>query len=121
MFGEIGSVESILLAQYYIMKESENYNNFNDMIQEYKKYYKGPITSIQVQDKQKAMEAITQEYASHNPLTLDGISVYTDDYRCNIRASNTENKIRFTVEANDENTRTQTIQKLKDIILSSQT
>jgi len=40
MFGELGCVESVLVAQYYIMKELEEYNDMQTMIQQYKKYYK---------------------------------------------------------------------------------
>lgn len=119
MFWEIGCVESILMAQYYIMKESESYNSFDAMIQEYKKYYKWPIGAIHVQDKEKVMAAIAEKYAQYNPVAIDGISVYTDTYRFNIRPSNTENKVRFTVEADDQKTREDTIESIKSIISSS--
>jgi len=65
------------------------------------------------------MKAIAEKYAEYDPIIIDGISVYTDTYRFNIRPSNTENKVRFTVEANDKKTWEDTIEAIKTIISSS--
>lgn len=62
------------------------------------------------------MKKIADTFARYNPITLDGISVYTDKYRFNVRPSNTENKIRFTVEADDEKEREQTVKKIHTLI-----
>ena len=116
MFKEFWYVENVLLTQYYVMKELENYNNFDEMVQQYKKYYKWPIQSISVSDKDIVMKKIADTFAEYNPTTLDGISVYTDEYRFNVRQSNTENKIRFTVEADDEKKREATVKKIHTLI-----
>lgn len=116
MFGELGCVESVLVAQYYIMKELEEYNDMQSMIQQYKKYYKGPVQSMAVQDKKQVLEKLQQAYAEYKQETLDGISVYTDTYWFNARGSNTEEKIRFAVEADNESIRNEVVQKIKNII-----
>ena len=116
MFGELGCVESVLVAQYYIMKELEEYNDMQSMIQQYKKYYKGPVQSMPVQDKKQVLENLQQAYAQYKQESLDGISVYTDTYWFNARGSNTEDKIRFAVEADNESIRNEVVQKIKNII-----
>ncbi len=116
MFGELGCVESVLVAQYYIMKELEEYNDMQTMIQQYKKYYKWPVQSTTVQDKKQVLENLQQAYAGYKQESLDGISVYTDTYWFNARGSNTEDKIRFTVEADNKVIRDEIVQKLNGII-----
>ncbi len=116
MFGEIWCVESILIAQYYVMKELESYNNIQSLIDQYKKYYKWPVQSITVQDKEKILEDIKNSFSEYKQENLDGISIYTDTYWFNARASNTENKIRFTVEADNKEIRDKVVNELKSII-----
>jgi len=116
MFQEVWYVESVLLAQYYVMKALENYNNFDDMIQEYNKYYKWPVKAYKVTDKEAIIETIREKYKEYNPQNIDGVSIYTDNYRFNVRWSNTENKIRFTVEAQDQKTREKVTNELENII-----
>ena len=116
MFGELGCVESVLIAQYYIMKELEEYNDMDTMIQQYKKYYKWPVQSITVQDKEKVLNSIKIAFSEYKQEFLDGISVYTDTYRFNARWSNTEEKIRFSVEADNQLTRNQVVEKINNIV-----
>jgi phosphomannomutase len=47
---------------------------------------------------------------------LDGISIYWDDFWFNVRWSNTENKIRFAVEANTKEKMDEVLLELKSII-----
>lgn len=116
MFGELEGSESVLLAQYYIMKALENYNNFDEMIQKYKKYHKWPVMSIKTDNKDKIMKRIQTYFAQEEIKNIDGISIYADTYRCNIRPSNTEPKIRFTVEANNKAIREEKITEIKKLI-----
>lgn len=116
MFGELWCVESVLIAQYYIMKELESYNDIQSMINQYKKYYKWPVQSIIVQDKEKILENIKVAFNNYKQESLDGISVYTETYWFNVRASNTEDKIRFTVEADNKEIRDSVVHELQIII-----
>lgn len=119
MFWELWSVESVLLTQYYVMKASEQYNSFDDMVQQYKKYYKWQVQSLSVRDKEKVMQTIQTHFIDKETIQVDGISIYDQQYRCNIRPSNTEDKIRFTVEADNETIRTQKAKEITDIINNS--
>ena len=47
---------------------------------------------------------------------LDGISVFGNDFWCNVRASNNEPKIRYVVEAETEAKRDEISQKIESII-----
>lgn len=116
MFWELWCVESVLIAQYYIMKELESYNDMQSMINQYKKYYKWPVQSIIVQDKEKVLQNIKEAFREHKQENLDGISVYTDTYRFNARSSNTEDKVRFTVEADTKEIRDTVVDKIQNSI-----
>jgi phosphomannomutase len=116
MFGELWSVESVLLAQYYVMKAIENHNSFDDLVKKYEKYYKWQIQSIKVENKEITMEKIQKYFQNKEIILIDGVSIYDTSYRCNIRASNTENKIRFTVEADNEKIRSEKVNELKKLI-----
>lgn len=116
MFGELWCVESVLIAQYYIMKELESYNDIQSMINQYKKYYKWPVQSTVVKDKEKVLENIKNTFSDYKQENLDGISVYTDTYWFNARASNTENKIRFTVEADNKEIWDMVVNRLQWVI-----
>jgi phosphomannomutase len=116
MFGELGCVESVLITQYYVMKELENYNDMDTMISRYQKYYKWLVQSVVVEDKNQTIQKVKNGFATERQEHLDGISVYADTYWFNLRASNTENKIRFSVEADNETIRKEVVQKLQNII-----
>jgi phosphomannomutase len=60
---------------------------------------KTPILSVHVADKERAVANVKDLFKDYQQDTLDGISVYGDDFWLNMRGSNTENKIRYTVEA----------------------
>jgi phosphomannomutase len=113
MFWELGCVESVLIAQYYIMKELENYNDMDAMIMQYQKYYKWPVQSIEVKNKEKIIEQIKSTFSTEQQENIDGISIYSKNYRFNLRASNTENKIRFSVEADNKDIREQIVEQIK--------
>lgn len=47
---------------------------------------------------------------------MDGISVYDTDYRFNVRASNTEDLLRFNGEADTQESYDQMLYKIKALI-----
>jgi len=116
MFGEIWWYEMPLLALYYVLLELEEYENFDNMIDSFEKYYKTPINSIKVKDKDFVLETVKKYYHNYRQGYLDGISIYWDDFWFNVRWSNTENKIRFAVEANTKEKMDEVLLELKSII-----
>lgn len=117
LFPEIWYCEMPLLALYYVIKELEESWSFENMIAKYLKYFKCPIASIVVEDKEVVLKNIKKQYAKFEQKTIDGISVFGKDFWFNVRPSNTENKIKFTVEADSEERMQEEREKLENIIM----
>ncbi len=79
---------------------------FSELISIYKKYHQSGEINFEVKDKAKVIKSIQEYYVTNQSEckieTLDGLSVYCDKYWFNLRASNTENKLRLNLEANDK-------------------
>ena len=109
MFKEIGGYEMPLLAMFYVLEALEEFEDFDAMIASFQSSFKTPIVSIKVEDKDYSL-SVVQEVFSHYPQDfLDGISVYGEDFWLNMRGSNTEHKIRYTVEAD-------TLERMEEIL-----
>lgn len=116
MFGEIWWYEMPLLALYYVLLELEEYNNFDEMVSSFERYFKSPINSVKVENKEESLNKIKKYYSAYKQEFMDGISVYGDNFWFNVRASNTENKLRFAVEANTKGEMDEVLLELKNII-----
>lgn len=116
MFKEIWGYELPLLALYYVLLELEEYNSFKEMTEKYTKYFKTPINSYKTERKEEILEQVKKEFSTFEQTYLDGVSVFWDDFWCNVRASNNENKIRYVVEAETEAKRDEISQKIEKII-----
>ncbi len=116
MFSEVGGYEMPLLALYYVLLELEEHNNFDDMINSFEKYHKTPVQSMKVEDKDLVLNRVKIHYSAYKQDYLDWISIYWDDFWFNVRWSNTENKIRFAVEANTKEKMDEVLLELKSVI-----
>lgn len=116
MFGEVGWYEMPLLALYYVLLELENYENFDKMIDSFQKYFKTPIQSVNVKNKEESFEKIKKYYSKYKQDFLEWITVYGDDFWFNVRWSITENKIRFAIEAKNKEKMEKLFLELKNII-----
>jgi len=99
LFKEMWYHEMPPIALYFVIKELSQHKDSESMLHNFQKYYKCPIISIKNIDKEKAIQAIQKNYSQYEQKTIDGISVFADNFRFNMRASNTEPKIKFTLEA----------------------
>ena len=59
-----------------------------------------------VEDKDKVLQALEEKYNDGKIIKIDGLTVEYPDWWFNVRASNTEPKIRLNLEARDKNTMT---------------
>ena len=117
MFADIGGYEMPLLALYYFLKELESYASWEALMADYHKYHKSPIISIKVSDKEEALAKVKEKFAEYEQKTIDGISVYAPDFWFNLRPSNTEDKIKFTVESSTEEKMNDVVEELKGILV----
>ncbi len=83
-----------LLKEFSTIKGS-----VSDYIKQFEKYsFSGEINNS-VLDKDAVLKLISEKYSDAEVNYLDGISVTYPDFWFNVRASNTENKIRLNLEA----------------------
>jgi len=123
LFAELGGYEMPLLALYYICKEMEEYSNRTEFVGAYKKYFKSPVISSVVTDKEGALKKVQEKYpcqlagrSDYDIKFVDGVSVYAPDFWFNLRPSNTEDKIKFTVEADTEEKMNEVAGELKSLL-----
>ncbi|MCF7795182.1 phosphomannomutase/phosphoglucomutase [Patescibacteria group bacterium] len=111
---EVPVIVILKLLKYFsqsneaISKQIEPYNIY---------FHSGEINSL-VSDKEKVLEAIKEKYNNGEINTIDGVSVKYQDYWFNVRASNTEDKVRLNLEARDKETMEEKTQEVLDIIKS---
>jgi phosphomannomutase len=68
------------------------------------KYAHSGEINFLVEDKQAAIERMKERFADGKINELDGVSIEYDDFWFNVRASNTESKLRLNLEATDRAT-----------------
>lgn len=119
-FKEVGGFEFSLLALYYVMQVLDKYENFQVMCRNFVKYIKSPEINFIIKDKTGAIKKIESDFADAHFAYMDGITVKTDDYRFNVRASNTEDLLRFNGEANTQQWYDEMLYKVNHSINSCQ-
>jgi phosphomannomutase len=78
----------------------------------YDKYFHSGEINRQVENKEDAIEEIANYYCNGELNRLDGISIKYPNFWFNVRASNTENKLRLNLEARDKKTMIKETNKL---------
>lgn len=69
-----------------------------------------------VQDPDAVIERIKKTYTDGRQVMIDGLSIEYDDWRCNIRKSNTEPLLRLNVEARSQELQEEKTQELRTLI-----
>jgi len=83
----------VVLLVLQLMKDRK----ISELIEPFKKYFNSGELNFEVEDRNKALERVEVEYPEND--RLDGISVESNDWRFNLRSSNTEEIVRLVVEA----------------------
>lgn len=86
-----------------ILKLLEEFSNkqeyISEQIKKYKKYFHSGEINKEVKNKERIFKSLEKKYKKGKINKLDGLSVVFNDFWFNIRASNTENKMRLNLEA----------------------
>ncbi len=99
---DIGCFEMPVIMILKLLEELSNSNiKASQYFSAYNKYYHSGEINRLVDDKEKVMADILKNYSEGKISQLDGISVEYSDFWFNVRASNTENKLRLNLEARD--------------------
>jgi phosphomannomutase len=100
-----GNYEASVVAVLHILQElTAHGGSFAELVDSLDKYAHSGEINFVVEDKVQAMEKIKETYADGEILELDGVSITYPDFWFNVRASNTESKLRLNLEAVDEET-----------------
>lgn len=86
----------------------------SSILKPYKKYYDSGEINSEVEDKKSKMEEVVKKYSKGKINRIDGISIEYDDFWFIVRPSNTENLLRFQIEAKTKDI----MEKKRDEILS---
>jgi len=97
---EMGCFEVPLIVILKLLTEfSTSDKGVAEQIEPYQKYFNsGEINSV-VRDKAKIFKLLEEKYSDAEINKLDGITITYPDWWFNVRASNTENKMRLNLEA----------------------
>jgi phosphomannomutase len=96
-----GMIASVIVSEI-ISKECKS---LSELLEEFEVYFKIEETNFKVEDKVKKIQEIKEHYKKKNPekiMTMDGISIYFDDWWFNVRPSNTEPLLRLNLEADSK-------------------
>lgn len=82
----------------------------------YRRYFATGELNFEVADKQGAIRAIAETFRSQEQDSLDGITVSAPDWWFNVRASNTEPRLRLNLEASTEAQREELRERLLPLL-----
>jgi len=111
-FADSAIIAALIVAELMSVKNKK----LSEFYDEYNKYFDSGEINFTVQDKERIMKSLEQEYKPIAKSTdwLDGISVWFDNFWFNVRPSNTEPLLRLNIEAN---TSTILEEKVKELVL----
>lgn len=107
----------LIMTLKLLIAFSQAGKNVADFVAPYKKYFASGEINRTVNDPKDVLERVAQKYSDGQINRLDGVSVTYPDFWFNVRASNTEPKIRLNLEALDQ----ATMEKRRDEVLSLMT
>ena len=105
----------VLLLLLKLMTETNK--PLSELIKPLKKYYGTGELNFEVEDKEGAMDRVKKMFFDAKKIyNLDGLSVVYDDWRLNLRPSNTESLLRLNLEANTKEKRDEMKEKVISIL-----
>jgi len=88
----------------------------SELAEEFRKYEQLPETNFEVADKQAVLDELTTAFSKEKQDLLDGLTIWTTNAWCNIRASNTEPILRLNAEGRSKNDLDELVGKVKAVI-----
>jgi phosphomannomutase len=97
---EMGCFEVPMIVILKLLTEfSDSAKSVAEQIEPYQKYFNSSEINSDVKDKEKIFRLLAEKYSDAEIDKLDGLSATYPDWWFNVRASNTENKMRLNLEA----------------------
>lgn len=112
-----GTYEGPITVIAHLLQElTTTGKTLSELAAPYKVYFHSGEINFVVEDKVGMMETIKNTYSDGDLMDLDGITITYKDFWFNVRASNTESKLRLNLEAVDEKTMEQKRDELVKLI-----
>jgi phosphomannomutase len=97
---DIGCFEIPNIVILKLLQEFSSSNlSISEQVLPYKKYFHSGEINKNVEDKEKVFKALEKKYKNGKINKLDGVTITFKDFWFNVRASNTESKMRLNLEA----------------------
>lgn len=113
-----GTFESPMTVVLDVLRYlSDSGKSFSEVITPYKKYFHSGEINVKVESRvviDKVLTEIKEKYKDGKLVTIDGVSIEYPDVWFNVRSSNTEPLLRFTIEAKDKTK----MEQMRDELLS---
>ena len=115
---DFGFFEEPLIITLVMLEEISNSGqNFSEYIHPlYRYHHSGEINST-VEDKNAVFNRLREKYKDNLTHDFDGLSFEFEDWWFNVRASNTENKMRLNLESSAEDVMQKKTKEVLDIIV----
>ncbi len=95
---------------------SESGKTLSEYVQPLQKYYRPGEINFEVSDKDGVFSRLREKYGKNLKYDFDGLSFEWPDWWFNVRASNTENKIRLNLEAVSESVMKEKTEEVSGLI-----
>lgn len=116
-FKDFFLADSGMIAALHVMAAlAETTGTVSDLMAQYERYVSSGEINSTVDDAQTILAELAETYADLPQDTMDGLTVSSDTWWFNVRASNTEPLLRLNVEGDDEATMTEVRDKVLAVI-----
>ncbi len=114
-FKDFFLADSGMIAALHVMAAlAETEGTVSELMAQYERYFASGEINSTVDDGAAVIEKLSQIYAEQSQDRLDGLTVMSQDWWFNVRASNTEPLLRLNVEGDDE----PTMARIRDEVLA---
>lgn len=105
-----------IMILLFLEELSRSGKTVSEYIKPLQKYAHSGEINFSVHDKQAVFDRLTEAYSSALTYDFDGLTFEWPDWWFNVRASNTESKIRLNVESINESLTKEKVQEVSDLI-----
>ena len=113
-----GGGESQMIMLLIILKAiSDSGKSLSELVNEIVRSYESGEYNYETTEASKIIDELKDKYSDANISNLDGIAIEYDDWRFNVRLSNTEPLMRLNLEAKSENLMNRKLKEVQKFIL----
>ncbi|MFH1133265.1 MAG: phosphomannomutase/phosphoglucomutase [Nanoarchaeota archaeon] len=118
-FRELSYTDNAAYASLQVLLAmKETGKPMSELIKPLHRYYASPEINFTVEDKDAKMRLVKARFPKATSFEVDGVSLVSDDWWCNVRPSNTEPLLRLCVEARTTEKRDEMVRKISALLSS---